>query len=305
MLPYAVALALFPADALAWGLGTHLFFAHWVLAALPFSDAELRAAAARLPVFVLAGACLPDLALAGRALGAVAFRRSHQWSTLRRMAAAPRSEADRALAIGYASHLLSDVVAHNEFVPEHEARIARLRHVTHAIAEFAMDEHLRGSLPLNAAAALEAEHATVVGFVARAFRCDEALAARALSLLAGGDRALRASPVPRLCRRSVAWFYRDPAYRFDGYVARVKRTLGRLEQALAGGFTDWVDSDPEGRPCDGAADERARSHIARVMQAENHARDGDERGEAGEQAGERRVVARRDHGKGDRVKGVP
>jgi hypothetical protein len=99
LLPYFFALTLFPGDALAWGLETHLFFAQWLLAALPFADPGLRGAAARLPRLVLAGACLPDLALAGKALGLVAFRRAHEWSTLRRMTSAPRSDADRALAM--------------------------------------------------------------------------------------------------------------------------------------------------------------------------------------------------------------
>jgi len=103
----AAPLALFSGDALAWGLQTHVFFAQCVLTVLPFADPELRAAAARLPRLVLAGACLPDLAVVGKLLGTPAFRRSHLWSTLRRMATAPRSEAERALTIGYASHLLS------------------------------------------------------------------------------------------------------------------------------------------------------------------------------------------------------
>lgn len=269
-LPYLVALLFFSADACAWGLETHLFFAQWLLAALPFADRELRRAAARLPHLVLAGACLPDLALAGKVLGLVPFRRAHEWATLRRMTSAPRNDADRALAIGYASHLVSDVVAHNDFVPEHEARIARVQHVTHAVAEFAMDQHLRGSLRLAPGAALRTAPALVAGFVARAFRCDEALAARALRFLARADDALRASPLPRLCRLAVAQFYRDPAYRFDRYVARVQRQFEEVELALAGGFTDWLSSDPEGRACDGPADESACRHIARVMQSEGH-----------------------------------
>src|SRR5579859_413159 len=93
----AALLLLFAHDAYAWGLETHLFFAQWVLAALPFADRELRDACRRLPGLVLAGACLPDLALAGKMLRTPAFRRAHQWATLRRIAAAPRSEADRAL----------------------------------------------------------------------------------------------------------------------------------------------------------------------------------------------------------------
>src|SRR5262245_30048978 len=88
---------------------------------------------------MLAGACLPDLALIGRFLRLREFQRSHQWSTLKRFAAVCRSDEELAVAVGYASHLLADVVAHNRFVPEHERRIVDVPHVTHAICEWAMD----------------------------------------------------------------------------------------------------------------------------------------------------------------------
>lgn len=262
-----LALLLFAPDAFAWGLETHLFYAQWVLGALPFADAELRAAALRFPRLVLAGACLPDLAVAGKFLGIAAFRRAHSWSTLRRMTSAPPTDEARALAIGYASHLVSDVVAHNDFVPEHEARIGRVRHVTHAIAEFAMDEHIRPSLDTGASAALEADRAAVIAFVAGAFRCDEAVASRGVSMLSSADRHLRASPLPRLCARIVRGCYRDPAYRFERYIAAVKVRLGELEAALSGEYCDWVSSDPEGRAGDGDTEKRPGQHVARVMQA--------------------------------------
>src|SRR5688500_6518605 len=76
-----IALVLYPSDALAWGLQTHLFFAQYVLALLPLADPGLRAAARRLPRLVLAGACLPDLAIVGLLMGTPAFRRAHLWST--------------------------------------------------------------------------------------------------------------------------------------------------------------------------------------------------------------------------------
>src|SRR5258706_4725407 len=133
-----LSMLLFTGDALAWGLQTHVYLAQQVVAAVPAHAA-----------LVFAGACLPDLALAGGFLGTPAFRRSHLWSTLRRIAASPRSEEERALAVGYASHLLADVVAHNAFVPEHEARIARIPHLVHALAEWAMDRHVRPRLALE------------------------------------------------------------------------------------------------------------------------------------------------------------
>jgi hypothetical protein len=241
-------LALFAPDAAAWGLQTHLFFAQWVLVAMPLADPELRAAVRRLPGLVLAGACLPDLALAGKALGTPAFRRSHLWATLRRIASAPRDDADRALAVGYASHLVADVVAHNDFVPEHEARIARLPHVTHALAEWAMDRHIEGRVSVAAAAVLQAEHEPLADFVARTFRCDAVLAARAIRFLARADGALRASRFPFLCKRAIQMLDARCQERFDAYLQDSTAALGNVELALAGHLQDWISAAPDGRP---------------------------------------------------------
>lgn len=247
LLLFALPLALFSADAAAWGLETHVFFAQWLLAALPLVDRELRAAALRLPQLVFAGACLPDLALAGKALGTPAFRRAHHWATLRRAASASPDDASRALALGYASHLVADIVAHNVFVPEHERRIARVRHVTHAIAEFAMDHRVRGELAISPTGALSADRSTLIAFVLRTFPCDSMLAERAIGLLARADGALRASPLPALCRRVVRRYYRDAEYRAECYLEAVKARLGATEAALGGEFVDGVSLDPEGR----------------------------------------------------------
>lgn len=242
---------IFTPEALAWGLQTHLFLAQH---AVPLAD----------PALVLAGACLPDLALAGQMLGTPAFRRSHQWSTLRRIAAAPRDERDRALTIGYATHLLADVVAHNLFVPEHETRIARIPHFTHALAEWAMDQHIRRSLAVQPEEILREKKSTLVDFAARHFRCGHALAARGISWLAAADGWLRSSRIPWFCLRLVG------ARRFDAYLETAVRSLDGLEAALQGQLTDWISSDPEGRACDQAADGGAGEHVARIVQAQHH-----------------------------------
>lgn len=254
-----LALLLFAHDAHAWGLQTHLLLAQSALVLLPFADPALRAAARRLPRLVLAGACLPDLFLAGRALGTPAFRRAHLWSTLRRIGAAPRNDIEQALALGYASHLVSDVVAHNFFVPEHEARLVNVPHATHALAEWAMDHHVGGRLR---AAELLAQ-AEVVPFVARAFRCDEDLAERAVRLLARADAWLRASPVPRLCHRLV-----DSAP-FAGWLERAAAALHGIEAALGGARTDWEGLDPEGHAGDQGAEPRAGQNVAGIMKPEH------------------------------------
>jgi hypothetical protein len=245
-----LSIILFPGEAAAWGLQTHLYLA----------QQALPAAAPACAALVLAGACLPDLALAGRFLGTPAFRRTHQWSTLRRVAASPRSEEELALATGYATHLLADVVAHNEFVPEHETRIVRIPHFTHALSEWAMDRHVGMVCP-----AKDLLHLPEVAlFVARHFRCGDALARRALVWLADAERFLRIARIPTLCLRLVG------AKGFDVYLEKAHANLRHLDTALQGQLRDWVNSDPEGRAGNRGADRRARQHVAGIVQAQHH-----------------------------------
>lgn len=230
---FAPAMLLFSGDALAWGLQTHLFFAQQVLLAAPLLDPDFRRAVFRLPRLVLAGACLPDLALAGRALGTSAFRRSHLWTTLRRFSAAT-SDEERAIAVGYASHLVADVVAHNQFVPEHESRIAKIGYVTHALSEWAMDEHVREAVFARPGDLLDAERATVAWVVARQMHCSEALALRAIAFLARADRLFRYSPIPRLCRGLVRRFDHLMAPRFEAYLRATSAQFAQIGAVLEG-----------------------------------------------------------------------
>lgn len=270
-LAFALPLLLFAPDASAWGLQTHLFFAQSAILLVPFADPRLRAAVARFPELLCAGACLPDLFLAGKALGTPAFSRAHRWSTLRRLAAVPERESDLAVAAGYASHLVTDVVAHNFFVPEFESRLARIPHFTHALAEWAMDRHLCDAVEAGPRELLVANHSTIAAFVARSFRCDYPLAGRAVALLANADGVLRRSPLPLLCRSIVARLDRVVPERFDSYVRGAQAALPGIEAALAGEFLDWEGLDPEGYPGHQPADRCPGNDIARVMKAEDHA----------------------------------
>jgi hypothetical protein len=233
MLLLAPAMLLFSGDALAWGLQTHLFFAQQLLLVAPLLDPAFRRAVFRLPRLVLAGACLPDLSLAGRVIGTAAFHRSHLWTTLRRFSAATCDE-ERAVAAGYASHLVADVVAHNQFVPENESRIGKIAYVTHALSEWAMDEHVRNAVFASVGDLLDSERATLAAVVARQMRCGEALASRAIMLLARADQLFRHSPIPRLCRSVVRRFDHHMAPRFEAYVRETAAQFAQIGAVLDG-----------------------------------------------------------------------
>ena len=230
---YGAAGVLFAPDALAWGLQTHVFLGQWLLAAAPFADPQIRAAAQRLPRLVLAGACLPDLALAGGVLGLAAFRRAHQWSTLRRLAAACWDE-DRAIAVGYASHLLADVVAHNHFVPEHERRILDVPHVTHALCEWAMDRHVMPALRAQPADLLREEMPLLTEAAARTFRCPESIARRGIVFLARAEHTLRVSRLPLLCSLTMKLLQGDTRPQLDAYVREACGLVRQVEAVLQG-----------------------------------------------------------------------
>lgn len=230
------------ADAHAWGLQTHVFIAQAALLGLPFIDPELRRAAARLPRLVLAGACMPDLALVGPLAGTVLFRRSHRWSTLRRLGGICRSDEDRALAVGYASHLLADIVAHHHFVPEHEERIVNLPLATHALCEWAMDEHVRDLILAEPSEMLVADASIAADFAARAFRCEPATAASAIRLLSRAERLLRRTRAPLAARIAARAFDSRLQDRFDAYMTETTQSLATIGAILEGREPRW---DPE------------------------------------------------------------
>lgn len=236
----AIPLLAFSCDALAWGLQTHLFFAQHVLLLAPLADPDFRRAARRFPRLVLAGACLPDLSLAGRLLDTPAFARSHLWATGRRFCAVS-SDEERAVALGYASHLMADVVAHNRFVPEHESRIAEVAYATHALCEWAMDDHLRGAVFAAPADVLEAERGLLAEIVAGRMRCSEATARNAIQFLGRADALLRRSRLPRLCRGILRRLDHLLPARLDAYARDTALRLAQIGAVLEG-------AAPEGDP---------------------------------------------------------
>ena len=114
--------------------------------------------------------------------------------------ACSRSGSDdesRALAAGYASHLLADMIAHNYFVPEHERRWFNCPVVTHAASEWAMDAHVASRLLATPGDLLRRHRVRLARHAASYLRCTERAAAGALTWLDHGERFLRATGLPR------------------------------------------------------------------------------------------------------------
>ena len=90
-----IPLLLHSAEACAWGFGHASVFSQLLLWAVPLLDPRLRAAAKRLPHLVLAGSCLPDLALVGRSAKTEAFENTHHWEQAERLLARMPSDEAR------------------------------------------------------------------------------------------------------------------------------------------------------------------------------------------------------------------
>jgi zinc dependent phospholipase C len=253
LIPWTLPLAIYSADALAWGLYTHVYFAQLLIWAIPLADPRFRRAVQRFPELLLAGACLPDTALMSRIAGAPELNTTHQWSGARRMLAGAEDDEALALAVGYASHLLTDIIAHNHFVPAHEGLWFDYPVLTHAACEWAMDAHVAPQLFALPGDLLTRYRSRLACHAAVFLRCPRRAAARALTCLGNGERFLRATCVPHAVRRGARALDKRTSRRFDYYAAETARRLTQINRLIAGDAPAWNPEldrsrDPRGRP---------------------------------------------------------
>jgi hypothetical protein len=238
-LAWLAPLALFSEDAFAWGLCTHVYFSQLLIWAIPLTDARFRRAVARLPELMLAGACLPDLSLFGRCLGAPALSATHQWSAAQRLLAAADDDEARALALGYASHLLADIVAHNHFVPAHEQLWFDRPVVTHAASEWVMDAHIMPHLLARPAELMRRHRGRLVDYATQHLGCSRAESQRALGCLRHGEALLRASRLPQALRAGARVADARLGRRLDWYVTETAARLGQINRLIEGDAPVW------------------------------------------------------------------
>lgn len=255
-LAWSMPLLLTCSDAWAWGLYTHVYFAQLLVWAIPLADARFRRALRRFPELLLAGTCLPDVALFSAHARAPELRATHRWSAAHRLIANAADDAERALAVGYTCHLLTDIIAHNYFVPAHETLWVDTPMVAHAAAEWAMDAHVAPQLFTHPGRIL-ARHAECVGrYASRSFGCSYEASRRSLLYLARGERVLRRSGVPRLLYRGASTLDRALKRRFDYYARETAARLEQIDRIIEGDAPAWR---PEVE-CARSARERLNGH---------------------------------------------
>lgn len=226
-------------DAFAWGLYTHIWFAQGLLWLVPLADRDFRRAANRLPRLVMAGACLPDLALVGGIAGSDRFDDSHCWMLAADQLQRAKTDEERALALGYASHLLSDIFAHNHFVPAHESMWIDIPVVTHASCEWALDHHVRGELFATPGELLRSERNVLIDYLESAFACTRPEAGRLIDSLAHADRLLRFSRLPGAVYYAGRVIDRCMLRRFNHYLTHTVRRLHQINGIIAGENPQW------------------------------------------------------------------
>lgn len=232
-------LFLYSRDACAWGLFTHAYFAQLLLWGIPITEKRFRNAIRKFPELLLAGAFLPDLSMFGRRAGTTAFESTHRWESARHLLDAAKTDEERAMALGYCSHLFVDIIAHNHFVPVHEKMWGEFHLVTHAVCEWAMDAYVYPHLFHLPDRLLFKHGKTLSAYAADGFGTEEAVARKSLNYLACGVRALRMGAIPHICYLGAKSF--DPRLnrRFDFYVRETGTRLAQVNRLLEGDSPVW------------------------------------------------------------------
>lgn len=227
-------LLMFSGDANAWGLLTHLYFAQSLFWAMPLLDPRLQRAIKQFPELVMAGACLPDLAIVSNA-----FRYTHQWENTHQLLLSARTDEETAIAIGYASHLYIDVIAHNHFVPAHEAMWIENSMITHIASEWAMDAHLSPLMEHSPSQLLNRHHDVLAAFIAPCFRCSESRTKHALRKLAFWDNILRLVRLPSWIYHGMRLADRRVDRHFVYYIAKTQTAIADIGTVLEGIRPAW------------------------------------------------------------------
>lgn len=209
----------------------------------------------------MAGACLPDLPLTGRHVGTHNFNQTHQWETARRLLEQAYCDEERAIALGFASHLLADIIAHNHFVTAHEKLWVNVPVLTHASCEWAMDAHVKIHVFNSPAQLLKRNQDALAHFAAAHFRCDPAQARAAIGLLAHGDALLRGSQLAEGLYHTGKVLDRNLKRRFNYYLRETSRRLSQVNQVIDDHNPVWHPEPPLPRLAHG----RVRSHTQRQI----------------------------------------
>jgi hypothetical protein len=231
---WAIPISFYALDANAWGLFTHIYFSQYLLMASPLLDPKIQQAIKKFPKLVLAGACLPDLAIISKS-----FSSTHQWHISEHMIASAETEEEIAIAVGYSSHLFVDVIAHNHFVPAHEAKWLNKTILTHIASEWAMDAHIAKHVAHTPHQLIHHHLEELIRFVTQRFNVHPHHVKANLKRLANLDKMLRHSCISRL----LLWVLKIRDLEFiknlNYYLTKTEHALEHFHQTMQGMRPNW------------------------------------------------------------------
>ncbi|MDD2833433.1 MAG: zinc dependent phospholipase C family protein [Methylotenera sp.] len=208
---------------------THLYFAHSLLWAMPLLDKRFQQAIKQFPELVMAGACLPDLAIVSQR-----FRHTHLWENAHHFLKVAQTEEETAIAIGYASHLYIDVIAHHHFVPAHEAMWLKNTIFTHVTAEWAMDAYLAPLVETTPKRLLLQHQLILAKFISQHFRCPDHITNAAIKRLAWADGLLRLVKLPHFIFHLAQRLDQRVSRHFVYYVAKTQSAIYEIGAVMRG-----------------------------------------------------------------------
>lgn len=150
-------LALYPADALAWGPVSHIVHGSTILADLSGLPTTVGTALSAYPNHYLYGCVGADIIQAKAYTRSVATH-CHRWPVAWTLVDAAKTRQQRAFAWGYMTHLGADIISHNHFVPSQLVRSFDSRSAGHAYWEARADSLQRVSYGRRLREVLEAEY---------------------------------------------------------------------------------------------------------------------------------------------------
>jgi hypothetical protein len=228
---WAFPLFIYAADASAWGLFTHIYFAQYIAFSTPLLDPRLQKAIKNFPHLVMAGACLPDLALVSKK-----FKTTHQWQQAARMLEHAQSDEEIAIAIGYNNHLFVDIVAHNHFVPAFEAKWLNHSMLTHVTSEWAMDAHINQHIISRPFDLLSNQTLITAAskLLGASFNVPSSEVKKSIKRLAWADKTLRFSRLSSFLLKRIS--RRDDEFipKLGYYLQQTKDSFSQFEQLLLG-----------------------------------------------------------------------
>jgi hypothetical protein len=231
---WCLPVSLYAADASAWGLYTHILFSQWMMATMPLLDPKIQQAIRKFPKLVMAGACLPDLAVVSKS-----FQLTHQWEKAEILVKSANTEEEIAMAIGYTSHLFVDVIAHNHFVPAHEAKWMNKTIITHISSEWAMDAHIAKHIPHSPHHLILTNIDQLGAFVAPCFDVSPQLAIRKLKKLAWLDGLLRVSGLSSIILWSIKIRDAEFVKTLNYYLTHTSHALMHFDKPFQGKRPSW------------------------------------------------------------------